>query len=359
MNLSPQQAQAMDKIMAWYTRGASAGKRFVLAGCAGAGKTTLARLIAERIGADSVAFCAYTGKAANVLREKGCENSGTIHSWTYHLVEGEEPKFEINPDSKLKQMKLVIVDEYSMLPADIRKDLEGLSRRVLYLGDPFQLPPVQGECDLKPDFFIEEIHRQALESPIIRFATDVRTGKRLSFCNLPEFLYDKRGQIAVEEYENADQIIVGRNDTRIAWNNRFRQKLGFDGSPFPLEGDKIICTKNNRQEGLFNGMIGEATGNAEPDEENADAILVHFDEYRGLKTWGGNFRGDEGKCPMYLSYLNRFDFAYAITCHKSQGSEFDTVLIYEQTIGKDPTDRSRWLYTAITRAKQRVILVKP
>lgn len=376
MNLSPQQQEAFDKIMAWHK---GDDQRFVLAGYAGAGKTTLARQIADELGMDKTIFCAYTGKAANVLREKGCKKSSTIHGAIYKLDGDEDecpkcegtgtgclrcngdgvikgqPRFMLDQDSDIRHAKLVIVDEYSMLPADIRADLESFGSKILYLGDPFQLPPVKGECDLHPDFFIEEIHRQALESPIIRFATDVRQGKRLSFCDLPEFRYASRRDIPSEVYDQADQIIVGLNDTRTKWNNRFREKLGFEGH-LPRKGDKIICTKNNREEGLFNGMIGYATRDAE--EIDDEEILISFDDKRNLATWDGNFRGVEGMPPRDKSKLNRFDFAYAITCHKSQGSEFDHVLIYNQPIGKG-IERARWLYTAITRGKNKVTLVQP
>lgn len=380
MNLSPQQQQAFDKIMGWH---GMSDQRFVLAGYAGAGKTTLARQIAEEIGMDRTIFCAYTGKAANVLREKGCKKSSTIHGAIYKLDGDEDdcptcdgsgkahgltcrncggdgivkgqPRFMLDQDSDVRHAKLVIVDEYSMLPADIRNDLESFGSKILYLGDPFQLPPVKGECDLQPDFFIEEIHRQALESPIIRYATDVRQGRKLSFCNHPEFVYAKRSDVAPETYDQADQIIVGYNDTRTKWNARFREKLGFEGI-YPKKGDKIICTKNNREEGLFNGMIGYAEADAEP--SNDEEILITFDGKRNLQTWDGNFRGVDGMPPRECAKLNRFDYAYAITCHKSQGSEFDHVLIYNQPIGKG-VERDRWLYTAITRGKNKVTLVQP
>lgn len=371
MKLSGQQITAFDKICGWVKNGED--QRFVLAGYAGAGKTTLARHIADVVGHDSTIFCAYTGKAANVLREKGCRKTSTIHGAIYKLEGDEEdcpyckgsgcpkcgrgqPQFCLNEDSDIRKAKLVIVDEYSMLPTDIREDLESFGTKILYLGDPFQLPPINGKCDLDPDFFIEEIHRQALESAIIRYATDVRQGKEIPFCAHPEFICAPKGKVSSEVYDQADQIIVGYNKTRLAWNNRFREKLGFEGI-YPKKGDKIICTKNNREEGLFNGMIGIAEKDAE--ESDDEEILLSFEDKINLQTWGGNFRGIEGMPPRHCARLNRFDYAYAITCHKSQGSEFDHVLVYSQPIGSDKTERARWLYTAITRGRSKVTLVKP
>lgn len=339
----------------------SGNLRYVLAGYAGAGKTTLAKSLSKKIG--GIMFLAYTGKAANVLREKGCENVRTIHSAIYRL-EGEdegEPHFTLNLDSDIKNAKLVIIDEYSMLPVELRQDIEKLARKVLYLGDPFQLPPVNGECDLQPDFFITEIHRQALDSPIIRYATDVREGRGLQFVSLPEFTYQPQAQIAPELYEQADQIIVGRNDTRRMWNARFRAKKGFDyNGEFPCMDDKLICIKNNKESGLFNGMIGVATDDAVTDGDHI--VMVDFSDgklsLKNVKAWAGVFRGEE-QGAKFTYGLDRFDYAYAITCHKSQGSEFDSVLIYDQPVGRTDRDRARWRYTAITRGKNKVTLVKP
>lgn len=342
--------------MAWIKQ--SGNLRYVLAGYAGAGKTTLAKSLSKKIG--GIMFLAYTGKAANVLREKGCDNVRTIHAAIYKKEgdDEDEPHFTLNLDSDLRRAKLVIVDEYSMLPVELRQDIEKLAKKVLYLGDPFQLPPVNGECDLQPDFFITEIHRQALDSPIIRYATDVREGRGLQFVTLPEFTYQPQGLIDAADYDNADQIIVGRNDTRRAWNARFRQKLGFSGT-FPVKGDKLICTKNNKESGLFNGMIGYADKDAVQGDEHGDTLLLDFDGREELRVWAGPFRGEEKPLKRHLNAIDRFDYAYAITCHKSQGSEFGSVLIYDQPVGRTDRDRARWRYTAITRGKNKVTLVKP
>ncbi|HRI77266.1 MAG TPA: AAA family ATPase [Alphaproteobacteria bacterium] len=355
LKLSPQQGQAFDNVMAWHQ---TDEKRYILAGYAGAGKTTIAKYIAEAIGIEDVIFCAYTGKAANVLREKGCTNSSTIHGAIYTLINDEDlkPRFILDQESPVKFAKLVIVDEYSMLPEEIIDDIEKLAKKVLYLGDPFQLPPVHGECPLNPDFFLEEIHRQALESPIIRYATDVRAGKQLKFVDLPEFHYAPRASMSADAYEQADQIIVGYNKTRTAWNERFRQKLGLNQSIYPVAGDKLICTRNNHELGLFNGMIGYAKSDSYI--EATQQLRLDFEDFKGLEVWDGNFRG-AAQPDRAFRKLDRFDFAYAITCHKSQGSEFDSVLVYNQPIGSDAVERQRWLYTAITRAKKKLTLVEP
>lgn len=375
MNLSDQQLVAVDKIMSWFK---TKEKRFVLAGYAGAGKTTMAKYIAEKIGADNVIFCAFTGKAANVLREKGCARAGTVHGYLYCPVdkknddrgpapgdqsfnarmERKQPHFVLNEDSDFIRAKLIIVDEYSMLPEKIINDIEKLSKKVLYLGDPFQLPPVQGECSLRPHHFIEEIHRQALDSPIIRYANDVRMGNALNFCEHESFIYQTKNKIPPEAYMNADQIIVGLNLTRLGFNKRFREIKGFSGSKIPMKGEKIICLKNNREAGLFNGMIGPAI---EVEDHDEDVYFLDFEEQAKIKVWKGDIEGRSHEFDYrkdWFKDMNRFDFAYAITCHKSQGSEFDDVLIYKQPIGNDAVEKRRWMYTALTRAKKKVTLVE-
>lgn len=355
MKLSPQQQQAFDLILAWMK---TDEKRFVLAGYAGAGKTTVAREIGDAVGMDLTAFLAYTGKAANVLREKGCGWCSTIHGAIYHLVDDikGEPVFALDTEADIKGCRLVIVDEYSMLPKKVREDLESLAAKVLYLGDPFQLPPVQGECDLKPDFFITEIHRQALESNIIRYATDVREGRALSFCRHDDFDYLPQLDTTPEMFEKADQLIVGYNATRTAWNKQFRNKLGFT-SQYPMVGDKLICTKNNHKMALFNGLIGYAKNDTK--SHPGERIKLNFETWNGLEVWDGNFRGLTTNQEKPFMHLDRFDFAYAITAHKSQGSEWENVVVYEQPIGRDAVERRRWLYTSLTRARQKVTLVKP
>lgn len=354
MKFSPKQQEAISKIAAWHK---TDEKRFVLAGYAGTGKSTLSKYLSQELG--DTMFLAYTGKAANVLREKGNYKSSTIHSALYTLAgeEENEPRFVLNEDSNIKDCDLVIVDEYSMLPEEIIKDLEDLGKKILYLGDPFQLPPVNGECSLKPDFFLDEIHRQALDSNILRYANDVREGKDIPFCVHDDFVYQPKHQFGAEDYEGADQIIVGLNKTRTDWNNRFRLKMGFGDCEFPQKTDKIICTRNNHKEGLFNGMIGECT--ADSVKVSFQTINLSFDNFKDLKVWDGNFKNREEPPKGKNKFLNRFDFAYAITCHKSQGSEFDDVLVYHQPIGREKIERQRWLYTAITRGKRKVKLVQP
>lgn len=358
VNLSGHQNEALQKIMAWYRDPSS--KHLCLGGYAGTGKSTLAKFIAEEIGEHKVCSLAFTGKAANVLREKGFAEATTIHSGIYKPYEDDDGamKFMLNWDSELREKKLIIVDEYSMVSKEIVDDMFKLFKKVLFLGDPFQLPPVNGNCPISPDLFLTEVHRQALDSGIIRAATHVREGGKLEFCDWGDFRYRPRQDVAPEEFLRADQIICGFNKTRTAWNKRYRDRIG-KRSTFPLKGDKLICLRNNHKAGVFNGMIDYAARDSDVWDDDEDIIAVNFGEFPALKSWAGSFLGEPEPWEKRLKFLDRFDFGYVITCHKSQGSEFDNVILYREPIGKDKTERNRWQYTGITRASKKLDMVEP
>ncbi len=389
INLSEKQKDAVQQIERWFK---GKEQKFVVAGYAGTGKTTIAKYIAAN--KKDVIFCAYTGKAANVLREKGCSPAGTIHGYLYSVTEGQkrkiaqlreqlqnaiekgnsklvaeltliiaektQPKFDLNYESELKDADLVIVDEYSMLDAKIIGDLQKICKKILYLGDPFQLPPVSGECTIKPDLFLTEIHRQALESQIIRASIDVREGRRLNFCSSDEFTFARKQDVDPKVFMEADQLIVGRNNTRYTWNKRFRQIKGFSGEEFPQKGEKVICLKNNHLAGLFNGMIETVTKNSVAGNGYFE-LFLNENPASFYQVWNGDIQLTSEKYDYQNKFhraLERFDYAYAITCHKSQGSEFNNVVVYNEPIGKGE-EYKRWQYTAITRAKEKLTLVQP
>lgn len=368
MQLSLQQEEAFKLILEFMKDGTRS--QFVLSGYAGTGKTTLARYISHNTDY-SVLFCAYTGKAAHVLRSKGCSPAGTIHSFLY-VYEGKgedgKPRFRRveKQNCDLYKADLVICDEYSMLPEDIISDLQKNSKKILFLGDNFQLPPVRGECTLTPDYTLTDVQRQALESGIIRAATDLRTRGHIPYTKESDFIFLPKTKIDREVYYQVEQTIVGYNRTRVKWNEIFRRKsfgddaynqeqlMGFciNGHPARRKGDKIICLKNNRDYGVYNGLIAEVVSAGQYD-------ISFKDDTQTLQA------PDDYSCWMEekidTNTINKekaaFDFAYAITCHKSQGSEFGSVLIANEPLGADRDLKNRWVYTAITRARDLCYLV--
>src|SRR5215468_493146 len=256
MQWSPEQERALTAVADWLK--ARDRPVFRLFGYAGTGKTTLARHVADGVKGDAV-FAAFTGKAAHVMRNKGCRGAGTIHSLIYR-PEGEEdevPTFVLNQDSAAGKASLIVIDECSMVDEEVGRDLLSFGVPVLVLGDPAQLPPVAGGgffTDAEPDVMLTEVHRQAADDPIIRLSMVVREGERLEPGRYGESEVVRKAALDPARVLAADQALVGRNATRRAYNARLRERRGFT-DPLPQADDKLVCLRNNRRKGLFNGGL--------------------------------------------------------------------------------------------------------
>ncbi|MEN5278102.1 AAA family ATPase [Brucella sp. TWI432] len=363
MKWSPQQDQALKAVADW-SKTPRGKPFFYLGGFAGTGKTTLAQHFAQNIGA--VSYAAFTGKASLVLRSKGCRGAQTIHSLIYKTNDEDqsgEPKFALNRDSEILRSKLVIIDEVSMVNEDLGKDLLSFGVPVLVLGDPAQLPPVKGEGYFtagEPDFMLTEVHRQAGDNPIIAMSMQIREGKKLQIGTYGESEVVRRSDIDAGRVLNADQVLVGLNKTRRVYNERIRELKGFNGD-FQLQ-DRVVCLKNVKEKGLLNGGIFEVSKILNQTMDETAMHVTSQDE--GMKkipikvtTHHAWTRGTERELPWTEQRnYEPFDYAYALTCHKSQGSQWDKVMVFDESpCFRD--DAARWLYTAVTRAAQRVEIV--
>ena len=258
---TPHQDQALNVVAEWLkakpgTNGTP--QVFRLFGYAGTGKTTLARHIADEADGD-VKFAAFTGKAASVMRGKGCHGASTIHSLIYRAREsGEEiPNFDLWDEAPASKAALVIIDECSMVDAELGRDLLSFGVPVLVLGDPAQLPPIQGGgffTEAEPDAMLTEVHRQAQDDPIVRLSMEIRAGNRLQPGVYGATQVVRRDALDPQRVLDADQVLVGRNVTRRAYNTRMRERRGFEDA-LPMAGDKLVCLRNNRRKGLFNGGL--------------------------------------------------------------------------------------------------------
>src|SRR3954465_4161661 len=255
---TPHQDAALTAAANWLKGARGRASIFRLFGYAGTGKTTLVRHIAEGVDG-KVLFAAFTGKAACVMRSKGCHSASTIHSLIYRAREsGEEtPSFELWNDAPASKAKLIIIDECSMVDAELARDLMSFGVPLLVLGDPAQLPPISGGgffTDAEPDAMLTEVHRQAQDNPIIRLSMQVREGRRLEPGEYGLTSVVTKDAFDPQRALETDQILVGRNNTRRAYNARLRERKGFT-DPLPLSGDKLVCLRNNRKKGLFNGGL--------------------------------------------------------------------------------------------------------
>lgn len=411
MNWSPQQYEALQAVAKWWALGDSRPQIFRLFGYAGTGKTTLAIDIAEDVAGGDALFASFTGKAALVMRKKGCHGASTLHSLIYkprrkHREEDEEekkqgidpnadlPMWELNPDSALREAGLLIIDECSMVGEDLARDVLSFKKPVLVLGDPAQLPPVSGTGFFTeghtPDVMLTEIHRQAADNPIVRIATDIRLGKRLQLGS-HKGIREGEG-VSIIERANlvertelaAEQILCGRNDTRVTINKRMRAMLRAAGKlpagdHLPVVGDRVICLKNKRNRGLLNGAMwtvdalrDRSYGAKKAGRKEVSYLDVTSIDQPGFSTdvavpqayWYWNGKAQDLVLPdkMQRSHYDEFDYAYAITCHKSQGSQWDKVLVFDESAvfgrSADTEDiPARWLYTACTRAATALIIV--
>ena len=310
-------------------------------------------------------FAAFTGKAAQVMRNKGCQGASTIHSLIYKPPDTatEQPSFQLWGEAPASKAKLIVIDECSMVDAELGRDLMSFGVPLLVLGDPAQLPPIQGGgyfTEASPDAMLTQVHRQAQDNPIVRLSMEIREGRRLVPGTYGETQVVPRSALDPQRVLDADQVLVGRNATRRAYNARLRERRGFTEAP-PQADDKLVCLRNNRRKGLFNGGLWVVKEKPKirraiigmrlrPDEEvgaRAVKVSVRPECFTGAVEqleWEQRKRYDE------------FDFGYVLTVHKSQGSQWDDVVLFDESFAF-PDSRDRWLYTGITRAAKRLTLV--
>ena len=366
-SFTPHQDQALRAVADWLK--AKPGKNgtppvFRLFGYAGTGKTTLARHIADGV-EGAVKFAAFTGKAALVVRNKGCDNASTIHSLIYRTRESgeEQPSFELWDDAPASKAKLIVIDECSMVDAELGRDLMSFDCPLLVLGDPAQLPPIQGGgffTNVEPDAMLTEVHRQAQDDPIVRMSMAVREGRTLDLGTFGESEVVRRDALDPDRVMRADQVLVGRNNTRRSYNMRVRQKQNIE-DPLPVAGDKLVCLRNNRKKALFNGGLWRVKSRA-ASKSKIITMRLSPDEEFGAKVTKVSVRADcfgggiedipwEQRRPY-----DEFDYGYVLTVHKSQGSQWDDVVLFDESFAFQDS-RARWLYTGITRAAKRLTVV--
>jgi len=368
MNLTEQQGKAIAEVTNWLKHLSKKKQIFRLFGYAGTGKTTIAKYLADNT-ETKVVYAAFTGKAALMMAKKGCRGASTIHSLIYKTEEKADGsvKFIINKNSPIKYSDIVVIDECSMVNEELAKDIMSFRKPILVIGDPAQLAPVKGTgffTNAEPDFLLTEIHRQAKDNPVLYLATRVREGMSIDVGTYGESRVASIGKVTESDIIQADQILVGKNNTRISLNKFVRAHKGFPGV-FPLKGDKLVCLRNDNTMGIFNGGIFNVSADSMParSKKGCTLIPVTSEDFPNrpaisVKVRDEFFNGDPNTVDWrILKDTQQFDYGYALTTHKSQGSQWENVMIFDESNVFREQSRE-WLYTALTRASEKVTLVR-
>lgn len=408
------QAMALEAIRSMPKLFPGGGGVAVISGYAGTGKTTLLKVLYAET--PDTFVLTPTGKAAVRVREAAGCDAMTIHKWMYNpKKDGETGEYTFDQkdkkDLKVPPNKTLIVDEASMIGATVFKHLHWfcsqLGLNIVLIGDGFQLPPVERESqesgfsvfnsNFKADIRVNltEVLRQALESPIIRISTDLRTKTDImsAVAALPVVLTSGLDQAMIANGEAGGVIVCHKNQTRHDLNVRLRKLRGLPDGVL-VEDEPLLVVKNNYELDVFNGEVFtvKELGKKHPSEavkdryknksmymsfqelvlkENERGAVVAVQEVFGKadgmnpdaikkgsasamkKAYGGKVKEDR---PQHM----HANLGYAMTCHKSQGSEWPEALIFiDDSIRLGTTEGRRWAYTALTRAKNKVSVYWP
>lgn len=384
--LSQDKQKIIRQLYKWYNSSEKRSFYVTLGGYAGTGKTTLIAFLREKLHQDNeklkIAFVSYTGKAARVLRNRLKEHKAihkqdsvdTIHSLVYSpIVNDREEITGWKRKDKIKA-NLIIIDEASMVDYAIWQDLTEYGIPIIAVGDHGQLPPINGSFNLmaKPHLKLETIHRQARENPIIELSIQAREhgsilpgnyGPSIRKINKQSDEYQEIVGELLENFNLDTLILCGYNSTRVKLNQHIREIRGFE-NPEPSANDRVICLRNNHQKNIFNGMLGSIHHiNKENDDWFYAEIAMDGEEnmFKGLisaKQFNAPKPMNFGKKRSQIMRGDLFDFGYALTVHKAQGSQATRVILFEERFKQmDDQMWKKWLYTAVTRAEKELFII--
>lgn len=390
-SLSEDQAKVLKEIGHWYKLSPKNREKpyLTLGGYAGTGKTTLIAYMRQALRQldknISVGFCAYTGKATRVLQDKLKEHKvtrakdtiSTIHSLIYTSHESREGNiiWELKP---FLDKDLIIVDEASMVDERIWGDLLSFNIPILAVGDHGQLPPIGSSFNLmaSPDLRLERIFRQDEDSPIIDVATMARRngvipiqefGLGVKKLNKHEPEAGLELQNILESWSPDLMVLCGYNATRVKLNKAIRSFRDSTSSG-PETGDQVVCLKNNRDKKIYNGMTGRVKSIQPADDDpeslwyelsiELDSEDYQFHGYALRAQFGAQTTTDRVPNAPDGQRGDLWDFGYALTVHKAQGSQSPRVLVFEERFPRmTDDDWRRWLYTAVTRSTNELTLI--
>ena len=391
IDLNTDQVYALYDLENWWN---TQNKQVIeVSGAAGTGKTTLIKYFIDRLELkmENVLFVAFMGKAAVQMARTGLP-AKTIHSAIYDYVESiardEDGKMIIKANGKpkiihrfelkdhlSKKIKLIVVDEGSMVDPNIGRDLLSFNIPVVVLGDLNQLPPVFGDPFFlkEPDIILKQIMRQAENDPIVWLANQVLDGNELKPGVYGNSAVIRKSDITDFNLKKADMIITGTNKLRYNINQYMRESIkGIKKLEYPHVNEKVICKKNNWGQSigdniyLMNGLTGfvdtiyresynkkSMKMDFRPDFSKKIFRGIEFD-YKHMYSVPGTT--NETDSNPYNFLYDKFEYGYAITTHSSQGSSWENVLYFHEPF-LTGDDNKKLLYTGITRASKSVVIV--
>lgn len=409
ITLSEDQEIAYNTIAKWLATGGIVHQKqtnknlLSLSGFAGTGKSFLVSLIAKEFGtAIRFAFCALSGKAASVLGKKlkdqginfgdGGHYCGTIHRLIYRPIENDEGEVIFWAKKESLDYDIIILDEASMISEDIFKDLSSYGIDILAVGDHGQLPPIEGKFSLmqNPILKLEKIHRQAENNPIINLSMQIRENGKIpsAYKNNSNISIVKKSEYIdflksiYNNSHNPDKlletaVLCYKNATRSRLNSMIRNMVFGNFNPIPLSNDIVICLRNSsnrKKDPLYNGYRGYFISGVEDYDENFWGGKIRF-PHEGIETKAHNLLKHQfgySKTFSSFSELEKFgmevthwsevgllfDYGYAITCHKFQGSQSNNIILFNERPAPVNDDTyKRWAYTAVTRSSDKLTII--
>lgn len=386
--LNDGQAQLINELTEWFhswengNRIRNHPQWYAYSGAAGTGKTFAVKAFIDSLGLqeDEYMCCAYVGKAVLNLQKHDLP-ACTIHSLIYHTVIEKIPaddpdgmKYKLAMRFILKDhldpnLRLIICDEATMVNNDMRDKMLSFGLPIIFIGDMNQLPPVFGESEVMafPNFTLTQIMRTAEDDPIVQLS-------QMVLHDIP-YEYGSYGMCQVVDHHAIDKSLLKDFDVILCGKNATRDKMNrsviFDvlhrPDNIPFLGAKVVNRQNNWDiavdgVSLTNGLMGEIT-NISKSRSYLGYYKIDFrpdfmdSEFEDLKIDRQYIRADyETRKNFGISRFEKFEYAYAITVHISQGSEWARVLFLDEPFwDKELTKKLR--YTAITRATSQIEIV--
>ena len=388
--LSKNQQDILKKAIYWYKY--SSESTFQITGNPGTGKSVLLHAIVEALKIPSyrVAPMTYTGASAINMRRKGFINAKTIHSWLLEpkekiLIDSNEtpiinsyfniPEWGITFIPKqLQGIDLIVIDECGMVPMPLRKVIEDQHIKVLAAGDIDQLKPVKYDSAYLVSGTIHrltEIFRQGKESGIVYLSQRLLKDLPIHQGVYKDCMVISRDEITSSMIKASDILICAKNETRDKLTNLVRQQILGIEDEYPLHNERIVCRQNNWQlelDGinLANGLIGTIENNPDVTRDKEKFFSIDFKPYGMFSTFKDVlinkkyfFASFKDKIITVIKHKedgSKFEYAYAITTHIAQGSEYPVGMYFEEHM-KGDMDKQLW-YTGITRFSKFCIYVK-